>query len=155
MTEVESRPAHTARDLVITREFDAPLERVWRAWTEPAQLVRWFFPAHCTPKDPLFDVRPGGALRYTFIGDDGTPHRMRGVFEEIAPCERLVFTHGWADPDGIVEQDTRVTVSFAEVGDQTRITMRQVGLETEEGRSSHAGGWGEAFDHLAALLAEA
>jgi uncharacterized protein YndB with AHSA1/START domain len=149
MTEVEPM----ARDLVVTRTFDAPLDRVWRAWTEPEQLVRWFFPAHCKPRDPSFDIRPGGRYRVIFVGDDGTEHRLRGVFEELAPCERLVFTHGWANPDGIVEQDTRVTVSFAEVEGGTRITMRQVGLDTEEGRSAHAEGWGEALDHLAALLA--
>jgi len=144
--------AGAARDLVIIRDFDAPLQRVWNAWVDPEQLVRWFFPDHCEPTDPYFDVRPGGAYRYTFIGTDGATHRMCGVYQEIAPCERLVFTHGWANPEGVVAQDTQITITFAEVGGKTRVTMRQVGLETDEERSSHAEGWNEALDHLVTLL---
>jgi len=98
-------PARTARDLVINRVFDAPLQRVWSAWTDPEQLVQWFFPAGCTASDPHFEVKQGGSYRYTFVGDEGTVHRLRGVFHEITPHERLVFTQGWANEDGVVEQD--------------------------------------------------
>ena len=140
-------------DLLITRGFGAPLELVWRAWSEPEHLVNWFFPDACRAVDPRFDVRPGGAYRYTFHGDDGVVHRLRGTFREIAPHERLVFTFGWANEDELVEEDSLVTVTFKALGERTQVTVWHVGVSSADDRRDHAEGWNQALDHLATLLA--
>ena len=154
MSAIDSRPETTCtdRDLLLTRTFDAPLPLVWAAWTDPEQLKLWFFPDRCALDDPHFEVRPGGAYRCTYHGDNGMTFRLRGVFREIVPQRRLVFTHGWANEDGVVENDTEVTATFEETDGRTHVSIRQVGLLSEESIISHGEGWNEAFGHLAAVL---
>ncbi len=154
MSAIDIKPETTPsdRDLLITHTFDAPLHLVWAAWTDPERLKLWFFPDRCALSDPHFDVRPGGAYRCTYHGENGMTFRLRGVFREIAPERRLVFTHGWANDDGVVENDTEITATFEDLGGRTRVSIRQVGLSSEESILSHGEGWSEAFDHLAAIL---
>lgn len=138
--------------LVIERLFNAPRARVWKAWTEPALLTRWFFPEGCALENPSFDVRPGGAYACDYRSDDGSVYRARGVFESLTPPERLIFTHGWADEHGVVARHPRVTVTLEDLGAQTRVTIRQTGLADRAARDSHGVGWSQGLDHLAALL---
>ncbi|MEO1091218.1 MAG: SRPBCC domain-containing protein [Pseudomonadota bacterium] len=146
-------PPQTAADLVVERMIDAPRERVWTAWTEPKLLRAWFYPEGCRMENPQFDVRPGGSYACDYHADGGTVHRVRGVFETLDQPELIVMTHGWADEAGVVEHDTRVTVTFADLGARTHITVRQVGLPTEDARSSHDEGWRSALEHLARCVA--
>ncbi|MGP1396772.1 MAG: SRPBCC family protein [Inquilinaceae bacterium] len=140
-------------ELVMTRTVDALRDRVWAAWTTPDQLARWFFPDGCRIENPSFDVRPGGAYACDFHGEDDAVYRLRGRFEDISRPDRLVFTHGWADADGVVEHDARVTVTFRDLGGRTQMTVRHVGLDSEEARASHSEGWSGALGHLAQLVA--
>ena len=148
-----SSEADPDTDLVIERLLNAPRERVWNAWTDPALLVKWFFPAGCRIENPSFDVREGGAYACDYHIPDGSIARLRGVFETLSPPDRMVFTHAWADENGVIARHPRVVVVFEAVGDKTRITLRQTGLVDAEIRNSHAEGWGQALGHLAALLA--
>ena len=151
-TNTESTaPKSADRELHMTRTIDAPREVVWLAWTDPAHLVQWFGPAGCTLIAPEFDVRPGGAYRCGYIFDGGE-FRLRGVYREIAPPERLVFTHGWENEAGEVDHDTIVTVTFIEQGGKTTFTFHQALFASTESRDSHGEGWGEAFDRLEELL---
>ena len=143
------------RTLTLTRVIDAPRALVWRAWTNAEHLRQWFFPAGCTIMDPNFDVSEGGAYRCWYRGEDGAAHRLQGRFLELAEPERLVLTHGWENADGVVENDTRVVVTLAEEGRRTRLTVHQATFDTVATRDSHAEGWGQALDHLAAHLATA
>lgn len=151
MTPQTSKSA-TQPDLVVQRLFDAPRERVWKAWTTPALLVRWFSPAGCSMENPSFDVREGGAYACDYRMTDGSIARMRGVYEHLTPPERMIFTHGWADENGVVDHYPRVTVIFEAVGERTRVTVRQTGLADRETFDSHGEGWSEALGHLAVLL---
>ena len=144
--------APSETELVIERLLDAPRARVWKAWTEPDLLARWFFPKGCTIENPSFDVREGGAYACDYRASDGSVFRLRGVFETLTPPERLIFTHGWADQNGVVEHHPRVTVDLEAVGDQTRVTVRQTGLADKASRDSHLEGWTQAIGHLARLL---
>lgn len=144
--------AESAQSLTLTRTFDAPRLLVWKAWTDPARLVRWFFPAGCSLLDPRFDVRPGGAYRCGYRGEDGAEFWLRGRFLDLHEPERLVFTFGWENPEGTVDHDTRVTVTLAEDGAGTRLTLHQATFLTAEDRAAHAEGWGQALDHLTAHL---
>ena len=110
------------REIVLTRVFDAPRTRVFKAWTDPAQVGRWWGPAGFTNTVIEMDVRPGGVWRFIMHGPDGVDYKNRVVYDEVAPPECLVYTH---DDDGEDESPPfHVTVTFAEQDGKTTLTMR-------------------------------
>lgn len=139
------------REFTIVREFDAPRELVFKAWTDPAQAAKWWGPRNFTtpPSSVSMDVRPGGKYRATMISDvDGTQYPTSGSYREVVEPERLVFT--WGDPtgDGSPERESVVTVTFAENGDKTTMTFHLVApgpLSRDDGAED---GWGESLDRL-------
>jgi uncharacterized protein YndB with AHSA1/START domain len=138
----------TARELVITRTFDAPRELVWRCWTDSEHGRQWG-PKGFTIPEQVWDLRPGGAWRALMISPEGKPYRQHGVVREVVPLERLSFTFIW---DHEPEVEMLVTVTFAERGGKTEMTFRQTGFPSVESRDGHKGGWNEAFDRLAEHL---
>lgn len=104
-------------EIVSTRIFGAPRERVWCAWTYPAHLCRWWGPKGFTNTFDEFDLRPGGVWRFVMHSPDGTDYRNKSVFVEIVKPERLVFDH-------VSGHRFRVTVTFADDGKGTRVTFR-------------------------------
>ena len=78
--------------VALTRVFDAPRVLVWKAWTDPKMLAQWFGPRGFTSSVPQLEVRVGGALRIVMHGPDGNDYPMKGVFREVVPPQRLVFT---------------------------------------------------------------
>jgi uncharacterized protein YndB with AHSA1/START domain len=141
-------------DLTITRIFDAPRELVYAAWTDPDQLARWLGPKGYTAHSVSGDLRPGGAWRSCIRSPQGEDLWASGEYRTIDPPSRLVFTYAWEGPDGTRQTDTLITITFAEAEDKTQMTFVQQGLETPESRDGHEGGWSQAFDDLAAYLAE-
>ncbi|HEX6536838.1 MAG TPA: SRPBCC domain-containing protein [Gemmatimonadaceae bacterium] len=138
-----------ARELIITRLFDAPRELVWKAWTEPERAIRWAGPRSFTASELEGDLRPGGTWRTVLRSPDGVDHPQHGVYREVVPPERLVFTFIWDDAP---ENEMLVTITFAERGRKTEMTFRQTGFPSVESRNGHEGGWNEAFDRLSELL---
>jgi uncharacterized protein YndB with AHSA1/START domain len=126
MAEVTNKMAE--REIVITRRFDAPRELVWRAWTDPAHLIRWWGPNGFTNTFHEIDVRPGGVWRFIMHGPDGTDYDNYVRFLEVERPERIVFDHG-TSADDIMFQ-SRVTFEEAEGG--TLVTMRAVFPTAEE-----------------------
>jgi uncharacterized protein YndB with AHSA1/START domain len=127
---VASSVSAPERTLVTTRVFDAPRELVYRAWTDPKQLARWFPPEGFTTAACELDVRPGGAVRIDFQAPAGPPFDGavmpgRGVYREVVPNERLAFT---LVPE-IGDQKMPVvltTVFFEDAGSgRTRLTIHQ------------------------------
>jgi len=117
-------------DLVISRVFDAPRELVFKAWTEPAMLLRWWGPRGFTNTFHEIDVRPGGTWRFIMHGPDGVDYPNLIVFDEVIRPERLVYTHGSG-----VEGDPgtfNVTATFEEQGDKTLLTLRMLFPTIEE-----------------------
>ena len=143
------------RVLVITRIFDAPRTLVFRAWTEPEYLMRWWGPNGFTTTSCEMDLRPGGAWRVAMRSPQGREDRQRGIFREIVPPERLVFTYAFEDAAGNRGHETLVTVTFAEHEGKTKLTVNQAVFETVAVRDDHVRGWGEALDHLAKYVARA
>src|ERR1044071_1331635 len=82
------------RELVISRLFDAPREMVWAAWTDPKQVVKWWGPNGFTTTIHEMDVRPGGVMRHTMHGPDGTDYPNKSTFLEVKPPELLRYSHG-------------------------------------------------------------
>lgn len=110
------------RELVITREFDAPRALVWRVWTEAAHLAGWWGPVGFSTTTSRIDVRPGGQWRFVMHGPDGRDYENLITYLEVVEPERLVYRHG-----GEVEAepvDFTVTATFAQAGEKTRVTMR-------------------------------
>src|SRR5262245_8894126 len=88
------------RTLVIERVFKASPERVFKAWTDPAVLATWWGPIGFTAAEYRLDVRKDGAWRTVMRAPDGSSHRVSGVYREIMPPTRLVFTWGWEEDGG-------------------------------------------------------
>ncbi len=154
MTARTSPPKRSARpQLVITRILDAPRSLVFQAWTEPEHLVHWSAPRGFTVTHCEGDLRPGGAWRCCMRSPDGANLWLGGMYREILAPERLVFTHAWDDEDGKPGHQTVVTVTLAEQGGTTKLTLRQAFFALVESRDGHQGGWNECLDRLAEHLA--
>ena len=140
------------RELVITRLFDAPRELVFEAWTDPKHLAQWWGPRDYPAALVKLDVRPGGAWRHCLRSTEtGNDLWHRGVFREVVAPERLVFTFAWEE-DGERGLETLVTVTFADEGGKTRMTLRQTPFQSDAERDGHQGGWNSTFDRLAEHL---
>jgi uncharacterized protein YndB with AHSA1/START domain len=107
------------REIVSVRVFNAPRELVFRAWTEPEHLVRWWGPKGFTNTFHEFDLRPGGNWRFVMHGPDGTDYKNHVVFTEIVLPERIVLDH-------ISPPRFELTATFTDVGGKTRVLFRQL-----------------------------
>ena len=140
-------------DLVITRIFNAPRELVFDAWTKAEHLQQWQgAPRGFTVTTEKSDIRPGGGFRICMRSPEGVDHWLQGSYREITRPERLVFTHAWLDASGKTNQQTLVTVTFAERDGKTEMTLRQTGFQSAESRDGHRMGWTSALDVLADYL---
>jgi uncharacterized protein YndB with AHSA1/START domain len=139
----------TEKELTITRIFDAPRDLVFQAWTVPEQFANWMGPKGFTASGVEMDLTEGGAWRATISNDEGAEHTSIGVYCEIAAPERLVFTFSWVSSP---EEQTLVTVDFADLGDKTEMTFHQAEFLSGESRDGHHSGWSETFEDLAAHL---
>jgi uncharacterized protein YndB with AHSA1/START domain len=138
-----------SRVFITTRQFDAPREKVYRAFSDPKILAKWWGPNGFTNTINDFDLRPGGMWRFVMHGPDGTDYQNVSEFIEVAPNERIVFWHGKP-----IHQ-FRMTMSYADEAGKTRLTWRMVFESVEEadkvrGFVPHANE--QNFDRLAAAL---
>jgi uncharacterized protein YndB with AHSA1/START domain len=140
-------------ELVITRIFDAPRGLVWKAWSEPERMAKWAGPRGFTMTSCEMGTRPGGSFSMSMRSPEGTDHRVRGVYHEIVEGERLVYTWAWVDADGKPGHETLITVTFADHGEKTKLTLHQAIFESRTARDDHQGGWSSALDCLAEYLA--
>ena len=142
----------TAEDpsLTLVRRLKAPLARVYAAWTEPEQMVRWWGPDAGPVLSVETDVRPGGRFRVVFRTMDGEEHDCRGVYREVEPERRLVFTWQWVS---MPERESLVTVDLHPIPDGTELTLTHAQFHNEATRDSHRDGWSGALDKLEKLFA--
>ena len=148
---------------VVERIFDAPRELVWQAWSDPQHFARWYGPTGFTIPTCEIDFREGGSHLFGMRSPDGMEMWSTGVFTEIVPIERLVFTDSMADKDGNPMAmgeghplETTVTVTLEDLGDgTTKMTLRQAGWPDADMAAGAGGGWNQAFDKLEAIFAEA
>lgn len=150
------QPLH---DLSVTRLIDAPRPLLWRAWTEPELLKRWFTPRPWTTPVVELDVRAGGRSRIVMRGPNGEEHDNLGVYLEVDPDRRLVFTdayiEAWVPSD---KPFMTGVVTFADEGGKTRYTATARHWNAED-RNAHEqmgfdAGWNAATDQLEALARE-
>ena len=147
------------RELVLSRLIDAPREKLFRAWTEPALVKQWFAPLPYTTPVVELDLRPGGVSFVVMRGPDGKEFPNRGVYLEIVKNERIVFTDAYCKAWEPSEKPfMTVILTFAEEDGKTRYTARVLhwtvaDRETHEQMGFHQG-WGICADQLAALAAK-
>lgn len=144
-----------SKEIRIQRTYDAPLQAVWDAWTDPAQTAQWWGPRGFTLTTHSKDLRTGGHWHYTMHGPDGTDYPNTTHYLEVEPLARLVYDHGGNDDRPPL---FRVTVVFSEEDGKTRMDMR-MGLATAEAATQtrqfikQAGG-NATWDRLAEYLAK-
>ena len=154
MAAGSSAAAAAERVLVLTRVFDAPRSLVFKAWTDPEHLVRWFGPRGFTSTIIANDVRPGGAYCIHMRGAEGDDHWLQGVYGEVVAPERLVMAGAWTDADGKpTSPETLLTVTFEEHDGKTKLTLHQAVFESVTARDAHRGGWTSSLERLAEYLA--
>jgi uncharacterized protein YndB with AHSA1/START domain len=158
---VESMSPSTSkieREAVLVRTFDAPRALVWRAWTDPEHLARWWGPHNFRNPVCELDVRPGGALRIDMMGPDGSVYPMTGIFREVVEPERLVFTEtAFPDEFGHGGLEGIATVTFEEHDGKTKVTVEavlvKVAPELAMAADGMEEGWSQSLERLEALLA--
>lgn len=137
----------------MVRILDAPRELVFKAWTEPERLKKWWGPDRFTTPLCELDPRAGGLLRIDMRGPDGTVYPMTGTFLEVSPPERLVFTSTPLDNQGNPMFEILNAVLLEEQGNRTKLTLRaKVVKKTPQAAPYLSGmemGWSQSLDRLA------
>ena len=158
------------KEFVITREFDAPRELVWKAWTERDRLMQWFGPKGFTMVVATLDFRPGGVFHYCLRSASGQEMWGKFVYREIVPPERIVWVHSFADEKGSVTthpmspnwpREMLSTATLTERDGRTTVTIRWVPINpTEAERQTFDTnldgmrmGWTGTFEQLEEYLA--
>jgi len=144
------------REITLTRVFDAPRALVFNAWTDPALLKAWWGPKHFTNPVCEVDARVGGAWHIVMRAPDGTEFPCGGVYREFVPPERLVFTNNSVDKQGRPMIDGLTTVTFAEQGSKTKLTLQTRGVARVDYAAAFLVGmemgWTQSLDRLAQQL---
>lgn len=136
--------------LTISRRFGAAPARVYAAWTEPAQIARWFGPGKIDIVEAVFEARVGG--RFFVHGrspETGEDHRVSGIVKEAVPNKKVVYTWAWHSTP---ERESLVTVEFKPDGDGTLLVLTHEQFFDEPARDRHNNGWTAALDKLEAYL---
>lgn len=138
------------RELVVSRIFDAPRALVFKAWTEPEHLARWWGPAGFTTPVCEMDLRPGGSYRFQMRSPDGIESRWHGVCREIVEPERIVWTCTIDSADGKrISSETLLTVTLEDQQGRTKLTLHQAIFESAAIQEAHRNGWNAAIERLA------
>ena len=138
--------------LTLTRRLRARPEKVYAAWTEPENLVRWFGPGQVKPgtTQAELDVRSGGRYRISFTRDDGEYFEAGGIYREVVPNERLVFTWAWHSTP---ERESLVTITLKPDSAGTLMIFHHAQFFDETARDNHQRGWTSFFEKLDSFVA--
>ena len=139
---------------VLTKRFQASVETVYEACTDPSLLVQWLGPEAFKMETVEADVRIGGRFWFRMSGEGGT-YAAEGFYQVVDPPHKLQLSWRWTEgpahepPDGVISQ---LTLDFARDGDGTLLTLTHEGLPSQKQADSHAEGWGQGLEKLVKLL---
>lgn len=136
--------------LTLKRKLNAKPAAVYAAWTDPSQVTRWFAPESGATESAEIDARPGGKFHIAIRTGNGDRHDVSGVYREVRPDERLVFTWAWKSTP---ERESLVTIDLKAEGDGTILTLTHEQFFDEAARDSHRHGWTDLLDALERLFA--
>lgn len=146
--------------LYITHIFNSPLNEVWKAWTEPKSVMKWWGPKNYTAPVVKIDLKVGGSYLSNMRSPEGEDVWSTGIYKEIVPMERIVSTDSFADSDGKVVPashygmsgdwplELTVTVTFEEEDGKTKLTLQHQGFPNQENRDLAEAGWKESLNKL-------
>ena len=134
--------------LEIKRFINAPRDRVYAAWTDPAQLKQWFGPDKVQTRDLIVDPRVGGKFRWDLTNPEGEKMTCRGEYRELLPGKKIVFTWQWDDDEDWEKHTSVVTVELSDRNGGTELRLTHEQLPNEQSRDGHTGGWNSALDKL-------
>ncbi len=154
-----------AQTLTITRIFDAPRKLLWRAWTDPEMIKKWWGPKNYTSPIDKVDLRVGGKYLFCMRSPEGKDFWTTGIYKEIVPFKKLVVTDSFADTDGKVVPaayygmdpsfplEMLATVTFDDfIKVRSKLTLYHDGFPEGEMKDMAEAGWNESFDKLSQVL---
>jgi uncharacterized protein YndB with AHSA1/START domain len=134
--------------LEIKRFINAPRDRVYAAWTDPAQLRQWFGPEKVQTRNLIADARVGGKFRWDLTNSEGEKMTCLGEYRELQPGKKIVFTWQWDDDEDWANHTSVVTVELSDRDSGTELRLIHEQLPNEQSRDGHTGGWNSALDKL-------
>jgi len=140
--------------LEIKRVIRAPRDRVYKAWTDPAQLREWWGPEGVRTINLISDVRVGGKYRWELARSEGEEMVVFGEYRELVPGKKIVFTWKWDDDEAWEARNSIVTVEFSDSDGGTEVRLVHEQLPSEESRDRHNEGWSSVLDRLDKFITE-
>ena len=140
----------TQPSLTLKRRLNAPPAEVFAAWTDPEKMKRWMGPEGVEPLRAEIDARVGGRYRLVMRSPDGEEHDVSGVYREVVPNEKLVFSWAWKSTP---ERQSQVTILLKPDGDGTLLTLMHEQFFDEAARDRHQHGWEGSLEKLARFVA--
>jgi uncharacterized protein YndB with AHSA1/START domain len=134
--------------LKIKRIIKAPRERVYAAWTDPAQLRQWFGPKNVQTRNIVADARVGGDFRWDLISPEGEKMTISGKYRQLQPDRKIVFTWQFENDEDWKNRESVVTVELSDCDGGTEVRLTHEQLPSEESRESHTEGWKSVLDKL-------
>ena len=135
----------TGPSLTLQRRINAPPAKIYSAWTEPSQIVKWMHPYDTEVFHVEMDVRVGGGFRIIMRAPDGEEHDVSGTFREVVRDEKLVYTWAWRSTP---ERESLVTLTLRLDGEATLLTLMHEQFFDEAARDGHQAGWSRALECL-------
>jgi uncharacterized protein YndB with AHSA1/START domain len=142
--------AEVKPSLTLKRRLNTTPEKVYAAWTDPEKIVKWFGPDSGKVTRADLDVRVGGRFVVVFFTEDGEEHHVSGVYREVVPDEKLVFTWAWRSTP---ERESLVTITVKPDGGGTLLTLLHEKFFDEAARDRHRYGWTGSLNKLERLFA--
>lgn len=136
-------------ELSVSKWIRAKRAAVYAAWTEPEMMRQWFCPRDLELVSAEADVRVGGRFRAAMSNGQET-YTVNGIYREVVPGERLVFSHQWEEGDAAL---TLVTVEFTDQDGGTLVSLRHQGFRDQQSQKGHTEGWQSTFDSLVDFMA--
>jgi uncharacterized protein YndB with AHSA1/START domain len=140
----------TKPSLTLKRRLKAPPAKVFAAFADPEKVKLWMGPGEVKAVSAESDTRPGGRYRWLMQAPNGEQHDVSGVYREVIPNQKLVFTWAWKSTP---ERESLVTVEIKPDGDGSLLTLTHEQFFDEEARDRHQGGWNGALDKMQKLFA--
>lgn len=139
--------------LKVSRVVETPIDKVWKAWTDPAELKQWYSPEGMEIPEMEADVTEGGSFRVVMQAPDGAQHIAKGMYKTVEEPNKLVFTWQWEDGDMGGTGETQVTVEFKDMGEgKTEVTLIHDMLPSQEAKTEHEKGWTSLLAHSETYL---
>jgi uncharacterized protein YndB with AHSA1/START domain len=140
--------AEEKTSLEIRRVINAPRNRVYQAWTDPAQLKEWWGPEGVRTRNFTADARVGGKYRWDLVNQEGEEMTAFGEYRELVPGKKIVFTWKWDDDEAWENKNSVVTIELSDCDGGTEVRLIHVQLPSEESRDRHNEGWSGVLDRL-------